>query len=99
MNILDVTDPSNIFRVQFVAMQGGGYWRDAATHYDNASGKTYAYVGAQGTQGGGNNPNVFVFYLSYLSGNIGSPHSIDEDPIPSGFGYIGTFPLQLVHWP
>jgi hypothetical protein len=80
-------------------MQGGGYWRDAATHYDNASGKTYAYVGAQGTQGGGNNPNVFVFDLSYLSGNIGSPHSIDEDPIPSGSGYIGTFPLQLVHWP
>ena len=41
-NILDATDPASIFRVQFVAMSGGGYWLYVATHTDSVSGKTYA---------------------------------------------------------
>ena len=33
-------------------MGGGGIWRDAATHEDASTGKTFAYVAAQGTQPG-----------------------------------------------
>lgn len=70
-------------------MEGGGFWRDVATHYDNNTKKTYAYVGAQGTQGGGKNPNLFVFDLSHLSGEINNAHGVDTNPIPSGpSGYL-----------
>ena len=73
-------------------MEGGGYWRDAATHVDNVTGKAYAYVGAQGTQGGGNNPNLFVFDLSYLSGEINNPNGVDSNPIPPGaHGYLSEY--------
>eukprot|EP00804_Cyclotella_cryptica_P015092 CCRYP_000666-RB/>CCRYP_000666-RB protein AED:0.22 eAED:0.22 QI:211/1/1/1/0.83/0.71/7/631/662 len=78
LNILDVTDPSSIFRVQFVPMTGGGIWRDVVTNYDSIRGKTYAYVGAQGNQGDGKDPNLFVIDLSNLSGN--EPHAVDENP-------------------
>jgi len=79
LNILDVTDPSSIFRVQFIPMDGGGIWRDVATHYDSIRSKTYAYVGAQGKQGDGKDPNLFVIDLSNLSGN--EPHTVDENPV------------------
>ena len=97
-NILDVTDPASIFRVQFVAMSGGGYWRDVATHTDSVSGKTYAYVGSQGTQGGGKSPNLFVFDLSYLSGDINNPNGVDSDPIPQGNnGWLDLGYTDLTH--
>jgi len=86
-NILDVTDPTNIFRVQFQAMGGGGYWRDVATHLDASTGKTYAYVGAQGSQGGGGNGELFVFDLSYLSGDASNPDGVNSNPIPSLTGW------------
>jgi len=79
-NIIDITDPTSPFRVQFVPMEGGGYWRDAATHHDAVTGKSYAYVGAQGNQGGGTNPNLFVFDLSNLSGDINAPNGVDSNP-------------------
>ncbi|KAL7482509.1 hypothetical protein ACHAW6_008188 [Cyclotella cf. meneghiniana] len=79
LNILDVTDPSSIFRVQFIPMDGGGIWRDVVTHYDSTRSKTYAYVGAQGNQGDGKDPNLFVIDLSNLSGN--EPHAVDENPV------------------
>jgi hypothetical protein len=63
LSILDVTDPIAPFRVQGVPMSGGGYWRDACTHIDEVSGITYLYVASQGSQGGGNRPNLFVFDL------------------------------------
>lgn len=63
-------------------MGGGGIWRDAVTHYSTSLEKTFAYVGAQGGQGGGN-PNLFVIDLSYLSGDINSPNGENSDPIPS----------------
>eukprot|EP00579_Thalassiosira_antarctica_P033091 CAMPEP_0202000898 /NCGR_PEP_ID=MMETSP0905-20130828/7147_1 /ASSEMBLY_ACC=CAM_ASM_000554 /TAXON_ID=420261 /ORGANISM="Thalassiosira antarctica, Strain CCMP982" /LENGTH=787 /DNA_ID=CAMNT_0048557497 /DNA_START=44 /DNA_END=2407 /DNA_ORIENTATION=+ len=96
--IIDVTNPANTFRVQLVPMEGGGYWRDAATHFDPSTGKTFAYVGSQGTQGGGQNPNLVVFDLSYLSGDINIPDGIDSDPIPAGTGgYLNLGYKDLTH--
>ena len=70
-------------------MGGGGIWRDAATHEDASTGKTFAYVAAQGTQSGGN-PDTYVVDLSYLSGDINNPDLVDSDPIPpSGYQNIG----------
>lgn len=43
LNIIDVTDAVNPFRVQLIPMGGGGVWRDVATH-EHTNG-TYAYVG------------------------------------------------------
>ena len=68
-------------------MGGGGVWRDVATHV-HSDGKTYAYVGAQGNDGDKKSPELFVFDLSYLSGD--SAHGNDEDPIPSA-GYKREF--------
>lgn len=62
-----------------VPMDGGGIWRDVVTHYDSTRSKTYAYVGAQGNQGDGKDPNLFVIDLSNLSGN--EPHAVDENPV------------------
>ena len=78
LNILDVTDPSNIFRVQFIPMGGGGIWRDVATHVDFSRNHQFAYVGAQGNQGDGITPSLYVIDLSTLSGD--EPHSVDENP-------------------
>jgi len=78
LNILDVTDPSNIFRVQFIPMGGGGIWRDVATHVDRSRNHAFAYVGAQGSQGDGITPSLYVIDLSTLSGD--GPHSVDENP-------------------
>jgi hypothetical protein len=53
VHVIDVTDPSAPFRVQYIDMSGGvsppkgRIWRDVDIHYDPVSGKTYAYVGAQ----------------------------------------------------
>jgi len=80
LHIIDVTDPSAPFRVQFIDMSGGvsppkgRIWRDADIHYDTVSGKTYAYVGAQ------SNGNLWVVDLSYLSGS--TPQGVDSNPIP-----------------
>lgn len=66
LHIIDVTDPSAPFRVQYIDMSGGvsppkgRVWRDADIHYDTVSGKTYAYVGAQ------SNGNLWVVDLSYV---------------------------------
>ena len=88
LNIVDVTSPSSPVRVQFVAMEGGGIWRDVCTHKDETTGATYAYVAAQGKHGGGKNPNLFVFDLSYLSDDADKPNGEDSNPIPLGVGYI-----------
>jgi hypothetical protein len=80
LHIIDVTDPSAPFRVQYIDMSGGvsppkgRIWRDADIHYDAVSGKTYAYVGAQ------SNGNLWVVDLSYLSGS--TPQGVDSNPIP-----------------
>ena len=80
LHVLDVTDPAAPFRVQFIDMSGGTsppkgrIWRDVDVHEDPASGKTYAYVGAQA---GG---NFWVVDLSYLSGS--TPIGVDSNPIP-----------------
>mmetsp|Transcript_28245 Transcript_28245/g.60416 ORF Transcript_28245/g.60416 Transcript_28245/m.60416 type:complete len:1030 (+) Transcript_28245:37-3126(+) len=90
LNIIDITDPTNPFRVQVIEMGGGGIWRDVATHRDSNSGKTYAYVGAQGNHGGGD-PDLYVVDLSYLSGDANNPHGADENPIPEGSnGYLNV---------
>lgn len=96
-SIIDVTNPEFTFRVQFVPMEGGGYWRDVATHFDSRSGKTFAYVGAQGTQGGGSNPNLFVFDLSYLSGSSATPNDRDSNPIPEDRGWVNLGYTDLTH--
>ncbi|KAL7543319.1 hypothetical protein ACHAXR_012646 [Thalassiosira sp. AJA248-18] len=88
LNIIDVTDATSPVRVQHIPMGGGGIWRDVATHADSTSGKTFAYVGAQGTQGGGT-PALYVVDLSYLSGNISEPHAAEENPIPEFDGSGG----------
>jgi choice-of-anchor B domain-containing protein len=80
LHIIDVTDPSAPFRVQYIDMSGGvsppkgRIWRDADIHYDVVSGKTYAYVGAQ------SNGNLWVVDLSYLSGS--TAQGVDSNPIP-----------------
>ncbi|HSK76711.1 MAG TPA: choice-of-anchor B family protein [Thermoanaerobaculia bacterium] len=80
LHILDVTDPAAGFRVQYIDMSGGvsppkgRIWRDIDIHRDPASGKTYAYVGAQG------NGSFWVVDLSYLSDS--APHGVDSNPIP-----------------
>ena len=80
LHIIDVTNPSAPFRVQYIDMSGGvtpprgRIWRDADIHYDTVSGKTYAYVGAQ------SNGNLWVVDLSYLSGS--TPQGVDSNPIP-----------------
>jgi len=80
LHIIDVTDPAAPFRVQYIDMSGGvsppkgRIWRDADIHYDAASGKTYAYVGAQ------SNGNLWVVDLSYLSAS--APQGVDSNPIP-----------------
>ncbi|KAL7454148.1 hypothetical protein ACHAWC_009915 [Mediolabrus comicus] len=88
LNIVDVTSPSSPLRVQFVAMEGGGIWRDVCTHKDEETGATYAYVASQGKHGGGKSPNLFVFDLSYLSDDADKPNGEDSDPIPLGVGYM-----------
>ena len=95
--IIDVTDPANTFRVQLIPMGGGGIWRDVATHFDETSGKTFAYVGAQGTQGGGN-PDLYVIDLSPLSGDANSPNGENSNPIPAGTaGYQNLGFTGLTH--
>jgi len=80
LHIIDVTDPAAPFRVQYIDMSGGvippkgRIWRDADIHYDAASGKTYAYVGAQ------SNGNLWIVDLSYLSDS--APQGVDSNPIP-----------------
>ncbi|HVG09687.1 MAG TPA: choice-of-anchor B family protein, partial [Thermoanaerobaculia bacterium] len=80
LHIIDVTDPAAPFRVQYIDMSGGvnppkgRIWRDADTHYDPVSGKTYAYVGAQ------SNGNLWVVDLSYLSDS--APQGVNSNPIP-----------------
>ncbi len=80
LHIIDVTDPAAPFRVQHIDMSGGVsppkglIWRDVDIHRDPASGKTYAYVGAQ------SNGNFWVVDLSYLSGSV--PQGVDSNPIP-----------------
>ena len=78
-------------------MGGGGIWRDVATHFDQTSGKTFAYVGAQGTQGGGN-PDLYVIDLSPLSGDVNSPNGENSNPIPAGTaGYQNLGFTGLTH--
>jgi choice-of-anchor B domain-containing protein len=80
LHVVDVTDPAAPFRVQYIDMSGGvsppkgRIWRDVDIHRDPASGKTYAYVGAQA------NGNFWVVDLSYLSDS--APHGVDSNPIP-----------------
>lgn len=95
--IIDITDPANTFRVQFVPMEGGGKWRDVATHFDTTTNKTFAYVGSQGTQGGGSNPNLFVFDLSHLSGDINAPNEENSNPIQETTGWRNIGFTDLTH--
>jgi choice-of-anchor B domain-containing protein len=80
LHIIDVTDPAAPFQVQYIDMSGGvsppkgRIWRDVDIHRDPATGKTYAYVGAQA------NGNFWVVDLSYLSDS--APHGVDSNPIP-----------------
>ena len=80
LHIIDVTDPAAPFRVQYIDMSGGvtppkgRIWRDADTHRDPVSGKTYAYVGAQ------SNGNLWIVDLSYLSD--AAAQGVDSNPIP-----------------
>ena len=79
-HIIDVTDPTAPFRVQYIDMSGGvippkgRIWRDAGIHEDPVSHKTYAYVAAQ------SNGDFWVVDLSYLSST--TPNSVDANPIP-----------------
>ena len=81
LHIIDVTEPTAPFRVQFIDMSGGvlppkgRIWRDAGTHQDPVSGKTYAYVAAQ------SNGDFWVVDLSYLSAT--GPNGVDSNPIPA----------------
>ena len=102
LSIIDVTKAAAPVRVQFTPMSGGGIYRDVCTHVDDVSGKTYAYVAVQdqipslnlipslnqGSDGGGNSPNLFVFDLSWLSDDAGQSNVEDSIPIPQGNGYI-----------
>ncbi len=80
LHVIDVTDPAAPFQVQYIDMSGGvsppkgRIWRDVDIHRDPASGKTYAYVGAQG------NGNFWVVDLSYLSDS--APQGVNSNPIP-----------------
>lgn len=69
LHIIDVTYPPFIFRVQFIPMEGGHYWRDVEIYRHAQNNKTYAYVAAQA---GG---NLFVVDLSFLSG---STHHLED---------------------
>lgn len=67
-------------------MPGGGTWRDAATHTDDDTDKSYVYVHAQA--GGAN--NFWIIDLSYLSGtipNLGFLPPIPASGIVSRSGY------------
>lgn len=86
LSIIDITRPANPFRVQFVSMGGGGIWRDVCLHTDKNTGVSYAYVGAQGSQGNGGTPQLFVFNLSWLSDDPDKPNGQDSNPIPPGSG-------------
>lgn len=72
-----------------IKMSGGSgtIWRDVATHFDQASGKTYAYVAAQG----GGSPELYIVDLSPLSGSTAQGE--DSNPIKSADyvtrGYAG----------
>lgn len=80
LHVIDVTDPAAPFQVQYIDMSGGvsppkgRIWRDVDIHRDPASGKTYAYVGAQASG------NFWVVDLSYLSDS--APQGVDSNPIP-----------------
>ena len=80
LHIIDVSDPTAPFRVQYIDMSGGvsppkgRIWREVDIHRDPVSGKTYAYVGAQ------SNGNLWIVDLSYLSGS--DPHAVNSNPIP-----------------
>jgi len=80
LHIIDVTDPTAPFRVQYIDMSGGTtppkgrIWRDVDIHEDPVSGKTYAYVAAQSSG------NFWVVDLSYLSDS--AAQGVDSDPIP-----------------
>jgi choice-of-anchor B domain-containing protein len=80
LHIIDVTDPTAPFQVQFIDMSGGvippkgRIWRDAGIHQDPLSGKTYAYVGAQ------SNGDFWIVDLSYLSAT--TPQGVNANPIP-----------------
>lgn len=73
-------------------MNGGGIWRDVATHIDASRNQTFAYIGAQGKQGDGKTPSLFVVDLSTLSGE--EAHAIDENP--ASVVDLGETP-QFVH--
>lgn len=83
LDIIDVTNPSDMFGVQSIPMSGGFLWRDAVTHTDAASGKVYAYVAAQDLDNK-KASNLFAIDLSRLSGDINDPNGEDSNPIPSG---------------
>lgn len=80
LHIIDITDASAPFRVQYIDMSGGvsppkgRIWRDVDIHQDPLTGYTYAYVGAQ--SGG----DLWVVDLSYLSQT--GPDGVDSNPIP-----------------
>ena len=82
LHIIDVTNPTAPFRVQYIDMSGGvtppkgRIWRDVQTNYDPTSGITYAYVAGQ------SNANFWVVDLSYLSGTT-TPNGVDSNPIPA----------------
>ena len=39
--IIDITDPTSVFEVQFIAMAGGNGWRDVDIYESSTDGKTY----------------------------------------------------------
>jgi choice-of-anchor B domain-containing protein len=81
IHIIDITNPTAPFRVQFIDMSGGitppngRIWRDISA-YTASNGATYAYIGAQ------SNGNFWVVDLSYLS-TSSTPNGVDSNPIPS----------------
>jgi choice-of-anchor B domain-containing protein len=80
LHIIDVTDPTAPFRVQFIDMSGGlnppkgQIWRDVDIHNSPTTGKTYAYVGAQ------SNGELWIIDLSYLSTT--TANGVNSNPIP-----------------
>jgi len=88
LHIIDVTYPPLLYRVQFIPMEGGSFFRDVETYRHAEYNRTYAYVAAQA---GG---NLFVVDLSFLSGS--TPHLEDGALCPyvdrgrTNFGHTVT---------